>query len=149
GWLQTISNLVIAVGCFSDLWKQLTGLAGYKSFVDRVLKHDLQFLSPEQAAEFIERRMNSWTDRDPSRHAGWPFELDSVRRHVQKHEPSPRGFIQELCRNRFDDWLVKKRQGLIAFDTVVGPQPLSVLFAQEWAQELEATRNDRKTATDT
>lgn len=149
GWLQTIPNLVIAIACFSDLWKHVTGLAGYKSFVDRVATYRLQPLSADQATEFIQRRMESWTDHDPTNGVGWPFELGSVRQYVEKHLPSPRGFTQEQCRNRFDDWLAKKRQGLIALDKMAGPQPLSVLFTQEWTQELEATRNDRKTATDT
>jgi len=149
GWLQEIPNLTIAIGCFSDIWKQVTGLAGYRSFVDRVVMYQLQPLSPEQATEFIQRRMESWTDYDPAKGAGWPFDLDSVRGFVEKYEPSTRGFIQEQCRNRFDDWLARKRQGLIAFNKGTGPQSLSILITNEWTQELESTRKDRKTATDT
>jgi hypothetical protein len=148
GWLQTIPNLVIAIGCFSDLWRHVTGLAGYRSFVDRVTIHKLHPLSPDQAAEFIERRMKSWIDYDPDKANGWPFELDSARRFVEKTQPSPRGFTQEQCRSRFDDWLLKKRQGLITLEKGIGPEPISVLFTQEWAKELEATKAEGKTATD-
>ena len=148
GWLQTIPNLVITVGCFEDVWKRAEETHAYQSFIQRVTKHSLQALSPDQAAEFVQRRMKTWIDYDSNLRDGWPFELDSVRQYVEKHEPSPRWFIQEQCRTRFDEWLVKKRRGSIAFDEVVGVQPLSVLFAQEWTQELEATKNNRMTATD-
>lgn len=148
-WLQTIPNLVIAVGCFSDLWKHVSGLAGYRSFVDRVAIWRLQTLSPDQAMEFIEQRMKSWVDHDPRRGAGWPFDLDSVRRFVEKNQPSPRWFIQEQCRNRFDNWLVKKRQNLITLDKGVESTSIPELFIQEWAHELEATKNERKSAINT
>ena len=149
GWLQTIPNLVLALGCYEDVWKKVQEQGAYKAFIDRVVKYDLQDLSPEQAAEFIQRRMRSWTDHEPAQAAGWPFDLDSVRRFVEKNVPSPRWFIQEQCRNRFDDWLVKKRQGLITLDKGTDRQPIPVLFTLEWTQELDSTKNDRRSAVDT
>ena len=148
GWLQTIPNLVIAIGCLRDLWQRLQAEAGYRSFIDRVRKHELQYLSPDQAVDFVERRMKSWVDFDTIRHAGWPFDIESLRGHIEEVQPAPRGFIQQVCKVRFDDWLAKKRQGLIHFKRI-DPPPPDLTFEQLWKQELEATTAAKVTATDT
>lgn len=144
-WLQTVPNLLIGVGCIQDFWKEAGGRVGLKSFFDRVIEHPLPPLSGEEAVEMVRRRMATWTDYDPKKGDGWPFDLESVRQHSGKSKPGPRFFLQSVCSGAFAEWQGRKREGLIRIgkgnDPVIPPEEL---FKQEWAKALEKVKAGKK-----
>ncbi|MBN9517563.1 DNA translocase FtsK [bacterium] len=148
-WLHEVPNLLVGVGCHTDLWRHVAAEAGFKSFFDRVTSHHLPPLSGTEAAELVRRRMASWADYDAKREPGWPFDLDSARAYADRNEPAPRSFLQLECAPRFNDWLAKKRAGVIRFDSGPVETPVAELFRLEWAKELGAVAAERKAAADT
>lgn len=144
-WLQTVPNLLIAVGCIHDFWKEAGRMEGMKSFFDRVVEHTLSPLSAEEAVELVRRRVRTWTEYDPAKGDGWPFDLDSVRAFAGRNKPGPRYLIKAECAPAFADWLGSKREGLIrlgkAERVVVSPEEL---FKQEWAKESEKVKAGKK-----
>lgn len=146
-WLQTVPNLLIGIGCLNATWKEMRSAAAFKSFSDRVVDHDLPPLSGHEAVELVRRRVMTWTDSDPKKGDGWPFDLDSVRSYAEKHEPGPRYFIQGECARAFADWLGNKKAGLIKlpFGGVVRPEEL---LKEEWAKGLEKVTGEKKPAAD-
>jgi hypothetical protein len=102
-WLQTVPNLLIGVGCMGDVWNEMRVKGGLKSFFDRVIEHTLPELSGNEAVEIVRRRVQTWTDYDPKKGDGWPFDLESVRAYADKNQPGPRYFIQAECARGFAD----------------------------------------------
>jgi hypothetical protein len=148
-WLQEVPNLLLGVGCLEETWKTVRAEAGYKSFVDRVTECALPALTGAEAVELVERRMRTWADSDTKQPPGWPFDLDSVRKYAEKHEPAPRFFIQQKCAPAFTAWLSKKRQGLIKLDEGdVGPVLESDAFKDEWGKTLQKLQAEKKPASD-
>ncbi|WP_143393491.1 FtsK/SpoIIIE domain-containing protein [Fimbriiglobus ruber] len=147
-WLQTIPNLLIGIGCLEATWKLVRGEAGYKSFVDRIKECYLPVLRGTEAVELVERRMKCWVDHDAKRTAGWPFDLDSVRKYADTKKPGPRFLIQQVCAPAFTTWLSKKQSGLILVDEATGGETLSDLFKEEWAKTLQRIQAEKKPASD-
>jgi hypothetical protein len=149
GWLQQKLNLVVSIGCFQDAWKLISERGTFAAFLGRVTRHDLEPLRPEEAVQVIASRLKTWTEYDPARPAGWPFDLQSVREFVAKTPPSMRYFIQEAGR-LFDRWLSKKREGMISFGSdgpvIVSPKDL---ISAIWAKELAAVTAEKKAAVNT
>jgi hypothetical protein len=145
-WLQRVPNLLLGLGCMADVWKELRGTEGFKSFLDRVTVYELPPLSGPEAVELVRRRMRSWVDVDPNQQPGWPFDLESVRAHAEQHEPSPRHFIQNECAPRFTKWLTEKRRGTIRFEGGTIDPPITELLRQEWTKTLEAIQGKRTSA---
>ncbi len=143
-WLQTVPNLMIGAGFIKDSWKLIVGQAGFKAFIDRTVEHHLPELSGDDAVALVERRLALWTDFDPTKPKGWPFELDSVRAFAERHQPSPRSFIQVDCKPRFDEWEGRKRQGLISFGSKPPQLTPEELFRNEWAKQLDKARGGKK-----
>ncbi|MGL6097740.1 MAG: FtsK/SpoIIIE domain-containing protein, partial [Fimbriiglobus sp.] len=148
-WLQRVPNLLLGFGCMEDVWFDVKGVDGFKSFLDRVAAHDLPPLSGTEAVDLVTRRMRSWADFDPKRPPGWPFDLDSVRAYAEKNRPSPRAFLQTQCAPRFNQWLTSDRKELIRFDAGPVDPPIAELFRQEWTKTLDAIRGKRLTAENT
>jgi hypothetical protein len=142
-WLQNVPNLVLILGCMSDVWGQLSSQGTYASFLDRTKQTRLDQISPAQAAELVTRRMRSWTDFPGGGADGWPFDLASLEKYIEKTPPGPRGLIQ-VCGTAFDRWLAEGRKGLITFSGPVDKQPLPEAFLADWAARLEAGRQSIK-----
>lgn len=143
-WLQTVPNLLIGIGCLKETWNAVVRKEGaFASFFHRVIDHDLPPLSGNEAVELVRRRVSTWTDYDPKKGDGWPFDIESVRAYAAKTEPPPRYFIQGECARAFVEWRGKKQIGLIRLP-VGGVVPPEELFRQEWAKELDKTKSGKK-----
>jgi hypothetical protein len=146
GWLGTVPNLVVVLGCVDAGWRAIAD-AGFASFADRVAAYDLTPLAPEEAVALVTSRLKAWEDFDPARGEGWPFELGSVRALARSRPTPPRGFIQ-TCRAAFDQWAAEGRKGLISLGGQAAEAPLPELFVKEWGDELSATRARLKSPAD-
>ncbi len=143
-WLQTVPNLLIGIGSLEVSWKEVVRSEGFKAFSDRATNHVLPDLTAEGAVALLVKRMASWSEADPKRAVGWPFNMSSVKSFADKNILSPRSFIQVECRPRFATWLAGKRDGLITFGSEVEVVPVDELFKQEWAKKLESVKTGKK-----
>lgn len=143
-WLQEIPNLLIAVGLLEKTWTDFVETSNFKSFLDRVQVWKIDPLTPDQAAALIAQRMESWDGREPSHPPGWPFDLDSVKRFCAEEYPNSRMLI-DLCRDRFEDWLLEDDSKPIRIpgDDHADPEQL---FLQEWTARYEKMRQSNRTA---
>ena len=147
-WLQTIPNLIIGIGCLKETWNRVTGAEGFQSFIQRVKVFELPDMSGAEAADLVGRRMRSWTDFDPKKAPGWPFDLESVKAYADREGPSPRYFLQKECAIRFNEWLTNKRVGWIRFDKGPVVVPLEESFRQEWTRTLQAKQAEHRPASE-
>jgi hypothetical protein len=147
-WLQSAPNLVVVLGCVDEKWRRIAEDAELTAFVHRVRVHPLAPLEPREARELVCRRVATWEDSRRDRGEGWPFDLASVEKFVQRQPASPRGFI-DRCAAAFDEWRAGGTRGLISLDQggadVASPPEL---FLQEWNRQLAATRQTLKAAAD-
>ena len=147
-WLQTVPNLLMAVGALEGSWKAIEDDGGFQSFTTRTVKHLLPPLSGEVAVGLLRARMESWTEYEPKREPGWPFDLESVKRLVDRDQHSPRSFLQMVCEPRFRVWRTGKRQDKIVIeDNRIEIVDVRELFKQVWAKKLEEVKASNKTAT--
>jgi energy-coupling factor transporter ATP-binding protein EcfA2 len=135
-WLQAVPNLVLVLGCITDEWTQLSAEKAYTSFLDRIRQWKLNQSTPAQAAELVTRRMRSWTDFPDVAPDGWPFDLPSLGKLIERTPPGPRGLLQ-LCGGALDKWVVEGRKGLIAFTGQAETLPLAEAFLRDWNARLE------------
>jgi energy-coupling factor transporter ATP-binding protein EcfA2 len=142
--------MLLGIGCLETSWDDIRLSAGLQSFAQRVTTHLLPALTGDRAVTLLEKRLASWSDADPKRGNGWPFDLASVKQFVDHARQSPRSFVQVECQPRFAQWLAGKRQDWIRMvDTPLPPAPVEVLFQAEWQKELEAVKAANKSAVDT
>jgi hypothetical protein len=147
GWLHTVPNVVVVLGCVDETWKTVKAGSDYGSFADRVAEHSLPTLSADEGVDLLRRRLRSWAEYDAGRADGWPFDLAAVRRFVETNPASPRGFLK-ACKAAFDAWERTGRTGPIVLTGGPSRVSLDELFLRDWRSRLEATRGGLKAAHD-
>lgn len=148
GWLQTVPGLSVVIGCVEANWREIAGSQALTAFVQRVIEHKLEPLTPAQARELIVRRMRTWENFDVARGDGWPFDLSSVEAFADLQPTPPRGFL-DRCRLQFDEWLAGGRSQPIRLVAARDSRTqLPELFVQEWNGRLEAARRELKSPGD-
>src|SRR4029079_5364923 len=115
-----------------DDWKLLSAKAAFHFFVQRSAAHWINDLEPAQAVEMGSKAMRSRLDAQPGEADGCPFDLPSLQSRMQTTSMGARDLLR-LCRDKYDDWLARGRNGLIALGTENDPAaPLRDAFVAEW-----------------